>query len=113
MKKPKDIKDQILELYPRNDITIGPEAMLAYCHNMNIIDPELKHLREADEAFVGEYATDLKFAYDYADSVGLFSCLPANGRHTHQLEIYFDWEKFSRDLMYDHFEVDGFYFRNV
>ena len=113
--KSKDLAALVSDLYPHKDISLKPEAMVAYCKHMLITNPDLMHLEDADAAFQGEYASDVYFASEFADGIGLFSNLPKWGRDsrdTHPCELYFNWDAYARDLMYDYFEADGFYFSN-
>ena len=60
-----------------------------------------------EDAYAGEFESDVEFAQDMAEQLGSiqddpkwpFSCI--------------DWEHAARELMYDHFESDGYYFRNL
>lgn len=113
--KPDDLEKLVADLYPHRDISLKPEAMLAYCRHMGISNPTREQLRQADEAYYGEFKSDSEFASEFADGIGLFSGLPQWGRDsrdTHPCELYFNWEAYARDLMYDYFEEDGFYFSN-
>jgi antirestriction protein len=63
--------------------------------------------RMAEDALIGEFSSDEEFAQDMADNCGLmtqeavwpYTCI--------------DWEYAARELMYDYYENDGFYFRCV
>lgn len=61
---------------------------------------------EAEEAFAGEFSNDRDFAQDMADQLGMEKDLswPHN---------CIDWEMAAKELMYDYFEQDGYYFRNM
>ena len=111
-KKTKDLAALVAELYPHKEICLPAEAMVAYCEHMGITEPGLKELEEASDSYYGQHRNDREFAYELCDAIDLFGDLPKHGRGTHHLELYFDWEKYARDLMYDHFESGGFYFRN-
>ena len=52
-------------------------------------------------AFVGSYDSDLDFAYDMVQSCYNLEGILAN---------YFDYDKFARDLMFDHSSSNGLYF---
>lgn len=113
MSHKEDLPERVAELYPDPKVSIKPEAAVAYFDHMGISAPTRKQLREADEAYYGEYKSDAEFASEFADGIGLFSNLPQWGRDsrdTHPCELYFNWDAYARDLMYDYFEVDGFYF---
>jgi len=111
-KQSKDLHALVAELYPHKDISLKPEAMVAYCEHLGITEPTLSDLEAAEENFHGEHRSDRDFAYYVADATDLFGDLPKHGRHTHPCELYFDWDKYARDLMYDFFESSGHYFRN-
>ena len=115
MSHKEDLPARVAALYPDPKVSIGQEAAVRYFDHMNISAPTREDLRRADEAYVGEYASDLKFAYEFAENIGLFSNLPKWGRDSrdaHPCELYFNWDAYARDLMYDYFEVDGFYFHS-
>jgi antirestriction protein len=115
MPKKKDLAALVADLYPHRDIALKPEAMVAYCQHMGITAPTKDDLRDADDAYYGKYDSDMKFAQEFADGIGLFANLPKWGRDsrdTHPCEAYFDWEWYARELMYDYFEQDGYYFSN-
>lgn len=115
MPKSKDLAALVADLYPDPKVSIKPEAAVAYFDHMLIKAPTRQDLRRADEAYFGEYKSDSDFAYEFADSIGLFGNLPQWGRNkndTHPCELYFNWDAYARDLMYDYFEADGFYFSN-
>lgn len=114
-KKPKDLAQLVDDLYPHKEISLKPEAMIAYCKHHGITEPTTRDLEQADDAFYGKYKDDRDFAYEYADGIGLFAGLPKwgwDGKDTHPCELYFDWEYYAKELMYDYFESDGFYFHS-
>ena len=111
--KSKDLKSLVADLYPHKDISLKQEAMIVYCEHMGITEPDFSDLEDADNAFYGEYKSDAEFASELAEGIGLFSNLPKWGRDsrdTHPCELYFNWDCYTRDLMYDYFESNGFYF---
>jgi len=59
-----------------------------------------------DENHCGEYKSDTDFAEDMAEQCFDSDAMKSIGR-------YFDYESFARDLMFDHFEIDGHYFRSA
>jgi antirestriction protein len=64
-------------------------------------------ISEADEAYQGEYDSDEKFAQEMADQLGSVdhnASWPMN---------CIDWEFAAKELMYDYFESNGHYFRNI
>jgi antirestriction protein len=61
----------------------------------------------AEDAYSGTFDNPEDFAYNYFEQTITLESLPEN------LRYYFDFEKFSRDLMMgDYFESDGHYFSN-
>jgi antirestriction protein len=60
-----------------------------------------------DEAYAGTASSDVEFAEELADSIGLLDEFPDN------LKRYFDMEAFATDLMRnDYNEHNGHYFHN-
>lgn len=59
--------------------------------------------KDSESAYVGTYDSDLDFAYETVSS-----CYNLEG----PLASYFDYDKFARDLMFDHSSSNGFYFSN-
>ena len=60
-----------------------------------------------DEAYAGTASSDVEFAEELADAIGLLDEVPDN------LKMYFDMEAFARDLMInDYNEHSGHYFHN-
>ena len=56
------------------------------------------------DMYCGEYDSDRAFAAEYIDESGLLDQMPA---YLHQ---YFDRDLYTKDLMFDHQEIDGYYF---
>lgn len=87
------------------DSHIDIEVIDAYCENMggSILDNKISDI---EEAYSGEYGSNEEFAEDMADQLGYeipnqwpYRCI--------------DWEYAARELMYDYFESNGHYFRNL
>jgi antirestriction protein len=84
------------------DIDLDLDIILSYADNTSIDD-----LSNIEEAYAGSYSSDEEFAEDMADQLGYinndvswpYTCI--------------DWEQAARELMYDYFESNGYYFRNV
>ena len=76
--------------------------------NQAYIDNVGEEYAEADgveEAFAGEFDSDEDFAQDMAENTGeLEENWPYN---------CIDWEHAAHELMFDYFEADGYYFRNL
>lgn len=62
---------------------------------------------DVEEAYQGEYSSDIDFAQDMADQLGSLK------RDEQWPYTCIDWEYAAKELMYDYFEVDGYYFRNM
>ena len=58
----------------------------------------------ARDRFYGCFESDTDLAYEYIESTGLLSDSPEN------LQQYFDYEAFGRDLAYDFYSYNGYYF---
>lgn len=58
----------------------------------------------AENAYYGQSDSDLDFAYEYIDSTGMLAAVPES------IKGYFDYDKFSRDLMQDFSSSNGHYF---
>ena len=84
------------------DIDLDLDIILSYADNTSIDD-----LSNIEEAYAGQYNSDEEFAEDMADQLGYinndvswpYTCI--------------DWEQAASELMYDYFESNGYYFRNV
>lgn len=84
-------------------VTFAPdEAKAAYIDCFGCWDAE-----GFEDAYAGEWGSDEDFAEEYIESTGLLSDVPD------ALRNYFDLEAFSRDLMMDHSESGGYYFRCI
>jgi antirestriction protein len=78
------------------------EVMDAYFKNCGVSSVE-----NVEDAYQGEYKDWTDFAYELLEQTGDLQELPEN------LRYYFDYEKFGRDLSYDYFESEGYFFRNL
>lgn len=63
-------------------------------------------IEAAEGAYCGEFDSDAAFAEDFAEQVG------AMDRNATWPQTCIDWEWAARDLMYDHSEHNGHYFRS-
>jgi antirestriction protein len=79
------------------------EIYQAYIDN---VGEEYATAEECEEAYQGEYESDEAFAMQLADDCGFET--PNNWPYN-----CIDWEQASRDIMYDYFESNGYYFRNL
>ena len=97
-----NISKQAREMAKKNGLK--PEINQAYIDN---VGAKYATAEEVEEAYSGEFANNEEFARDMADQLGSvndnvkwpYTCI--------------DWELAGRKLMYDYFEMDGYYFRNL
>lgn len=96
-----EVSKQAEEMSKEN--SLEPEVNQAYIDN---VGTEYAKAEEAEEAYSGDFDSDEDFAMNMAEQTGFEepSAWPYN---------CIDWERAARDLMYDYFEVDGHYFRNL
>jgi len=95
--------DAWVEFLAEKDGThLSDEVINAYFENCGA-----SSLSDVEEAYQGEYNSDEDFAVQLLDDTGDLMSIPES------LRSYFDYEKFSRDLMMDYFESNGHYFRNL
>ena len=80
------------------------ELILAYLDNVGLYGSVSCLIDEANEAYQGEYENWTEFAEELFPSV---YDIPDSLIH------YIDWEKVGRDLSFDYFESNGYYFRNL
>lgn len=85
----------------RQSTHLDDEVISAYFDNCGVCS-----VSDVEDAYIGQYDSWTDFAEQYADETGMLSEVPEN------LRWYFDFEKFGHDLSFDHFESDGYYFRN-
>lgn len=87
------------------------EVYEAYEDNMSTSPSDLTDIQElikdADEAYQGAYSSDEKFAQEFADQIG------AIDKDASWPMDCIDWEFAAKELMYDYFESNGHYFRNI
>ena len=62
-------------------------------------------LDKVEDAFVGHYSSEVDFAQDLWEDCGYLDDLPAYA------QSYINWESVARDLMMEHVEHDGYFFR--
>jgi antirestriction protein len=62
-------------------------------------------LSDIDEAYSGQFSSDVDFVQDLLESTGDIPDLPAY--------IHIDWESTANDIMMDYSESNGYYFRNL
>lgn len=82
---------------------LDAEIIDAYLDNCGIGGVTISNI---EEAYAGMYDSWEDFAYELLESTGELNQIPDN------LQSYFDYEKFGRDLSYDYFESNNYYFRN-
>jgi len=65
-------------------------------------------LDDLEEAYSGKFDSDRDFAMDMADNIG-----SVDFKNQPWPQYCIDWDYAARELMYDYFEIDGHYFRNL
>lgn len=82
------------------------DAVKAYAENLGLDLEEFEDWEdEFEEAFCGQWDSDIDFVQDLAEDTGLIpSSVPSN---------WIDWDYVAQEIMYDYFEQDGYYFRNL
>lgn len=96
---------------PDNGVTlIGSADMYAAYAWLNSLDVDKfsEWRSDAEEEYEGEFESDEEFAQNMAENMG---SLPADGAPWPL--SYIDWERATRDLMFDYSAHAGFYFRNL
>jgi antirestriction protein len=64
-------------------------------------------ISDFEEAYSGEWNSEAEFAEDLAVNTGLLDGVPDH------IQIYFDWDKWTRDLFIsDYWSSNGYIFRN-
>ena len=84
------------------------EAYQAY---IDLIGAEYATPENFEEAYTGEYSSDIDFAQDMAEQFGVTEITQEYG--TNWPNYCIDWEHAARELMYDYAESNGHYFRNI
>lgn len=95
--------------YSELGLTYSLEIYKAYASNSPsyyIMENLAEWYEEAEEAYSGQFDSDEEFAEDLMDNCG---DLPDN----EFIIRYIDWTKLARDIMYDYFKEDGYYFRQM
>lgn len=86
------------------DNGLSEEINQAYIDN---VGEEYAEADQVAEAYQGEFRSDIDFAQELADQLGT-----VNESATWPMNCI-DWEQAAREIMYDYFESNGFYFRNL
>ena len=97
----EDINKLAEEFASQNDLSI--EINLAYIEN---VGAEYAKAEDVAESYSGDYESDEEFALDLAEQTGFIQ--PSDWPYN-----CIDWEQASRDIMFDYFESNGHYFRNL
>jgi antirestriction protein len=103
-KTSKEVLKLAKEFKEENDLDL--EINIAYIENIGI---EYASAEDVREAYQGEYESDEDFAMEIAEECGEIP----NGVNSRWPLYCIDWEQASRELMYDYFESNGYYFRNL
>lgn len=83
---------------------LSAEINQAYIDN---VGAEYATAEDVEEAYQGEYSSDVDFAQEMAEQLGALK------DNTEWPYTCIDWEYAARELMYDYFESNGYYFRNL
>lgn len=87
------------ELWDYLDSRVDDDVKAAYMAS----NDEWDEVR-CNESYIGEFRSDTDLAYQIADDHGILSQIPEN------LQCYFDFGAYGRDLRLDVYEQDGHYF---
>ena len=80
------------------------EAVDAYLDNMGTYGGV--DISDIEDAYYGEFDDFTDFAYHLMEETGDLDQIPES------LQCYFDFEAYGRDLSFDFFESNGYFFRN-
>ena len=92
---------QIADLEEAIDESCNPSAFLAY---RKLVGHEYANPDSFELAYCGEFNSDEDFAWQVLCDFGIWDSLSEVG------QTYFDIDKYKRDLMFNHQEIDGYYF---
>ena len=92
---------EIAALEKAIDESCNPSAFLAF---RKLVGHEYANPDSFELAYCGEFQSDRDFAWQVLADFGIWDNLSEFAQN------YFDIDKYQRDLMIDHIEVDGFYF---
>ena len=97
------IEDLVAEVCKDNYTT--PEIVQVYADNMML---KLEHIKdwidECTDAYAGSWSSDKEFAEEYIGDSGM---IPDDIPHH-----WMDWDYIAQELMYDYWEINGYYFNN-
>ena len=97
----EDDYDTIIQSYRiSEERDIPPKVLQAIVNDYSPDDLE----EWVDDRYYGEFADDTELAEEYVESVGM--------EGISNVDFYFDYDKFGRDLAMDYTEYDGHYFTN-
>jgi len=90
------------------------EAFIIYLSNDHIpLEAWAEYISEFEDSYLGKFDSRTDFTNDYIDQTGLLDPKQYAGiSGIEYLLRYFDIDSFGRDLMHDHWETDGHYFRS-
>lgn len=84
---------------------LDAEIIEAYVENMGSFDDST--ISDCREAFAGQFYSDADFAEDLAEQTGALTENPS------WPYTCIDWEYAAREIMYDYFSSNNYYFRNI
>lgn len=96
-----DIDGEIFNILSQLD---DDELAMFQAYRKNVSDGTFS---AAQDAYAGTYESDIEFAEELADELGFIN-KDAGWPYT-----CIDWAMAARELMWDYFEQDGHYFRNL
>lgn len=98
----EEVKTKAEEMAEENGLDV--EINQAYIDN---VGEEYAKAEDCQEAYQGQYKNDVDFAQEMAEECG---SIENNPKWPYTC---IDWEFAAKELMYDYFEVNGYYFRNL
>lgn len=98
------IAESLFELLSMNIEDLG--ALTAFISSRSFSDSTSAKeiIEEFEDFYRGRYDCFFDFAYDYVDTTCLLSEVPES------IKIYFDYDKFARDLEFDYDYINGYVF---
>ena len=94
-----DFRDQLANTH------LDEEVIDAYLENMGSYGGV--NISNIEDAYYGEFDDFTDLAYHLMEETGDLNQIPES------LRYYFDFEAYGRDLSYDFFESNGYFFRNI
>jgi len=97
----------IEEVYDDIAVSYPVDAFDAFLdnHGVNQTDPEVlaDTVEEFEESYRGEWPSFREYAEEFADEIGMFGGVDV----AEMLERYFDWDKWTAELLHDYWLADA------